>query len=82
MRKAQELTDPASCLNKARADEMVFVLLGRDEAAPAAILAWCNERIRLGLNTDGDPKVSEALECANKMVEERDDGSPKPNLTT
>ncbi len=48
MLKRDELADPTSCLNRARDDEMTFVLLGRDAAAPAAIRAWAEERIRLG----------------------------------
>jgi hypothetical protein len=44
MRKRDELSDPKSCFNKARDDEYLFVILGRDPAATAAIIAWCNER--------------------------------------
>ena len=47
MRKHEELTNPLSCLSRARHNEMTFVLLGRDAAAPAAIRAWVKERIRL-----------------------------------
>ena len=73
MRKCEEIVNPNSCLNKAKDDEMIFVVLGRDPAAMATIIEWCNERIKLGLNDEGDTKLSEALECANKMVEERAD---------
>lgn len=48
MRKRDELTDPNSCINRAREDEWTFVLLGRDKAAPVAVRAWVEERIRLG----------------------------------
>lgn len=34
MRKRDKLANPASCMNKAREDEMTFVLFGRDPAAP------------------------------------------------
>ena len=71
MRKSQELTDSSSCMSKARDDEMTFVLLGRDPAAPFAILAWRSERLRLGLNTVDDPKMMEALECVSTMEKER-----------
>jgi len=37
MRKRDELSNHKSCINRAREDEMVFVLLGRDPAAPAAM---------------------------------------------
>jgi hypothetical protein len=38
--KTSEIENPASCLNKAKPFEMLFVLLGRDAAAPVAIRAW------------------------------------------
>ena len=67
MRKRDELTNPASCMSRAKDDEMTFVLLGRDRAAPVAIRAWVEERIRLGKNKRNDPQILEALECAQKM---------------
>ena len=57
-------------MGHAHRDEMVFVLLGRDAAAPAAIRAWAAERIRLGKNAPGDEQVTEALACAVTMAEE------------
>lgn len=60
MKKRDELTDPGSCLSRAHDDEWTFVLLGRDRAAPAAVLAWIEERKRLGKNTDADPQIVEA----------------------
>jgi hypothetical protein len=65
VRKRDELSDSGSCLNKARDDEWVFTLLGRDEAAPAGIRGWAAERIRLGLNKPGDPKIVDALRQAD-----------------
>jgi hypothetical protein len=56
---------------KAKDDEMTFVLLARDEAAPVAIRAWINERIRLGMNKPDDPKTIEAANCAWIMERER-----------
>lgn len=67
MRKRDELADPNSCLNRAKDDEMIFVLIGRDVAAPRAIRAWVSERIRLGKNSEHDAQVQEALDCANSM---------------
>jgi hypothetical protein len=67
MRKRDEMADPRSCLNKARDDEWLFVLLGRDPAAPAAVRAWIQERIRLGKNTPGDPQLVEAEGWARRM---------------
>lgn len=71
MIKTDELTDPNSCLSKARDDEILFVLLARDAAAPVAIRAWVAERVRLGKNVPGDPQIVEALECAQRMEESR-----------
>lgn len=67
MIKREELTNPASCMSRAKDDEMTFVLLGRDAAAPAAIHAWVSERIRLGKNTVNDSQIIEALRCAEAM---------------
>jgi hypothetical protein len=47
-------------MSRARDDEWTFVLLGRDKAAPAAVRAWIEERIRLGKNTLNDPQIVEA----------------------
>jgi hypothetical protein len=70
MRKQDELTNAASCINRAHPKEMVFVLLGRDPAAPAAIRAWADERVRLGKNKDDDPQIVEARACADTMQSE------------
>lgn len=40
MRKTEELLAPFSCLNKANDNELIFVLLARDEAAPSG---FCEE---------------------------------------
>jgi hypothetical protein len=67
MIKTEELSNPQSCMSRAKYDEMTFVLLGRDAAAPVAILAWIDERIRLGKNKPDDPQIREAFEAINKM---------------
>lgn len=72
MRKREELTNPRSCMSKATEDEMTFVLLGRDAAAPVAIRAWVAERVRLGKNHVTDDQIVEALECAAAMEADRD----------
>jgi hypothetical protein len=64
MRKRDELTNPDSCLNRARDDEITFVLLERDEATPNTIRDWIKWRIKLGKNQPGDPQLVEAEECA------------------
>jgi hypothetical protein len=60
MRKSDELSNPDSCMSRARWDEWTFVLLGRDVAAPTAVRAWIEERIRLGKNTREDAQIREA----------------------
>ena len=60
MRKRDELTDPNSCMSKARDDEWTFVLLGRDPAAPIVVQSWIEERIWLGKNEPDDPQILEA----------------------
>lgn len=67
MIKSEEVAKPFSCFNKAKDNEMVFVLLGRDKAAPAAIRAWCLERVRLGKNKWGDFQITDALDCADSI---------------
>ena len=69
MIKRLELTDPNSCMSRAREDEMTFVLLARDIAAPNTIRFWVAERIRLGKNIMEDAQIVEALSCAAKMEE-------------
>lgn len=71
MKKRYELSDPNSCTSRAGIDEMMFVLLERDAAAPMAIRTWAAERIRLGRNTAKDPQIIEALACATAMEESR-----------
>jgi hypothetical protein len=70
MRKKNELSIQQSCLGSAHPDEMVFVLLSRDCAAPATIRAWVEERIRLGKNVRTDEQIVEALACAETMETE------------
>lgn len=69
MRKSAELSNPSSCLNKARDDEPLFVLLGRDPASVATVRYWIGERLRIGKNERDDPKIREAEDWC-RMVEE------------
>lgn len=48
-------------------EEMLFVLLERDVAAPNTIRYWVSERIRLGKNKGNDEQIKEAVSCANLM---------------
>lgn len=79
MRKWEELADAKSCFNKADVNEMLFVLLARDAAAPATIRFWAKERARLGKNLYGDSQIEAALVCAAEMEKafrERSLGKP------
>lgn len=71
MRKHLELSDPKSCLNKAKHDELVFVLLERDPVAAELIWEWAKRRIAKGLNIAGDSQIQEALDIAIAMEKER-----------
>jgi len=62
MKKRDELSNPASCMSRAHDDELTFVLLARDAAAPTAVRAWVVERIRLGKNTRADAQIRDAEE--------------------
>lgn len=67
MFKYGEIGDATSCFNKAKITEMIFVLLERDKAAPAAIRAWIDERIRIGKNSSDDPQIQEARKVIEYM---------------
>lgn len=67
MRKKDELSRKHTCTSHAHPEEMLFVLLSRDAAAPVAIRAWVAERLRLNKNVEADPQIVEALECARVM---------------
>lgn len=58
--------DPGTydCYDKAEPDEPMFVLLGRDPLAPALVEEWAAARHN---SEPDDPKVAEALECADAM---------------
>ncbi len=69
-------------MQHAHDQEMVFVLLSRDAAAPVAIRAWVAERLRLGKNKETDTQIIEALETA--LIMEREGRlwtGPFPGLT-
>ena len=80
MMKRDELANPQSCLNRAHDDEMLFVLLARDVAAPLAIVTWVAERLRRGKNTKHDRQIQEALACARYMEIEQGVGRVPPPL--
>lgn len=65
MTKYFEQKIPDSCWNKARIDEMLFILLARDAATAETIRFWAAKRIELGKNTATDPQIEEAMQCAD-----------------
>jgi hypothetical protein len=71
VRKKDELTDPTSCLSKAKDDEWLFVLLGRDLAAASTVRHWIRERIRLGKNKPGDAQIIEAKDWVRAVLWEQ-----------
>lgn len=71
MKKRDELSDPNSCMNRANDDEWTFVLLGRDIAAPRAVRAWIDERIRAGKNTASDQQIIEAEQWIITVLQEQ-----------
>jgi hypothetical protein len=71
MRKQFELNDQQSCINRAKDNEMVFVLIGRDVCAAETIRDWCQRRILRGKNKLHDRQIQEALTVADIMDRER-----------
>lgn len=67
MRKKDEVADPNSCLNKAKDDDILFVLKDTDQAMVDTVLYWIKRRIELGLNQQGDAKMTEAAQLANAV---------------
>jgi hypothetical protein len=68
LKKIDEIKNPNSCFNKARPEELIFVLLERDEATPIAIQAWIEARIRLGKNSADDKQITEAREFLCRVL--------------
>lgn len=77
--KLDELRD--GCFARAKDDEPMFVLLGRDRQAPTLVRQWAENRkaeIELGRKPASDmPMVTEAFQCADNMEawREANDGS-------
>jgi hypothetical protein len=71
MIKADELTNPESCMSRALPNEMTFVLLGRDRCAPWVVRFWAILRVLWRKNRWNDPQIREAFECARRMRDVR-----------
>lgn len=63
--KADELANRNSCLNKAKADEPIFVLRAQDMCADFAVERWA-EAASATLGAD-HPKIKEAMALAEQM---------------
>ena len=77
MVKTEELSNPNSCMSRAKDHEWTFVLLARDVTAPDTIRWWAHERLRLGKNKPEDEQIKEAFRCAALMEEQRAAGGLK-----
>jgi hypothetical protein len=71
MRKRDEISNPASCLNRARPNEMIFVLLGRDVAAVETVRAWISSRIAKDKNTPDDLQIKEAEQWIETVLDDQ-----------
>ena len=74
MRKREVLSDPSSCLNRARDDEMIFVLLARDESSIDAVRAWIESRIKRGKNIREDAEIVSAEQWIEMVQTEKVEG--------
>ena len=63
MRKIDEIEQPASGLNKARAEEPLFVLRAKDPLAPAVVRTWANNAEATGAHEP--EKIAEARALAD-----------------
>ena len=86
MKKSDELSNPNSCLNRAAADEPLFVLRANDELAADVVRYWVS---RYFLAKGGSnkmtkkqlAKVDEATVLARHMEHWRSMNSPEPPST-
>lgn len=74
MLKKLELSTPASCLNKARVDEPIFVLRAKDPLASMTIRHW----ITMAEDQHEKAKLQEALDLADAMDQWRKQNYPEP----
>lgn len=51
------------CIQKAHEDELLFVLMARDETAPEVVMEW----VQRNLNKQPIEKLVEAIKCAQAM---------------
>lgn len=68
MTKAEMLADPNSCWNKAKDDEPVFILLGRDPEGPETVDYWSRKR-RERKGKAADAECLDAFYVAGSMIQ-------------
>jgi hypothetical protein len=73
VRKRDEMADPNSCLNRAKEDEYLFVLLERDLDVPGTIEDWCRRRVERGKSAPASPEIVEAHHAARLIREAQAD---------
>lgn len=78
--KREVRNNPRSCWNKAHDHEPMFILLGRDVAAPNAIRFWATARIQANENQEGDAQIEGARAIAAAMERFQSNG-PKSYRT-
>lgn len=63
MKKCDEMREPKSCLNKAAANEPLFVLRGKDPVGAATVRHWAT----MAEGIHEPEKIQEALKLADQM---------------
>lgn len=69
MRKIDEIEQPTSCLNRARAEEPLFVLRAKDPLAAETVRTWASQAETFKTHEPG--KIREARAIADAMDEYR-----------
>ena len=65
--KRESELNPLSCWNKAKKDEPMFILLGRDEMAQDTIRAWISFCLTSGKNARDDFQIQDAKRVIHEM---------------
>lgn len=73
MQKRLELAKDFSCLNRAGAEEPIFVLRAKDEVGAATVRLWAAAAV----GVHEPEKIEEALQLANEMEQWRNGTIPQ-----
>lgn len=71
MTKQEEFSNQNSCFNRARQEELMFILLERDIATPDTIRYWAQLRVKSGKNTLKSAQIQEALTLADRIEQRK-----------